>query len=425
MLWRGPRPAPTSGLLGASFNANQQFSTIRRGEMTDAALVATGDWVDDEDGEPEDFQVEEYELTSSPNDFNITTIFNFIDSGAVKIPGFQRNYVWDIKRASKLIESIIIGLPVPQIFLYEEARNRFLVIDGQQRLMSVYYFVKQRFPRVEKRPELRRIFDERGTIPDEILHDDKYFVKFSLALPSMIPDRPNKFNGLNYATLEEHKTSFDLRTIRNVIVKQSVPRDDDSSIYEMFNRLNTGGINLGAQEIRTSLYHSAFYDMLYRINTLPGWRRLLGIGEPDLHMRDIEILLRSFAMLLDGPSYNPSMTKFLNKFSKSAKAMKPEKIMFLEQLFTAFANACDGLTRTSFIGKSGKFSLPVFEAVFVAVCEGPLSAHVPEVARLSPDAVGRLREDEDFLAVSQQATTNKANVRARLQRARELLHESA
>jgi uncharacterized protein with ParB-like and HNH nuclease domain len=70
-----------------------------------------------------------------PNDFKLT-LFSFIESKAVKIPGFQRNYVWDIMRASKLIESPIIGLPIAQIFLYEEGRNSFLVIDGQQRLMS-------------------------------------------------------------------------------------------------------------------------------------------------------------------------------------------------------------------------------------------------------------------------------------------------
>ncbi len=64
----------------------------------------------------------EFNITASPNDFNIKTIYSFIDAGVVKIPGFQRHYVWDIKRASKLIESIIIGLPIPQLFLYEEAK---------------------------------------------------------------------------------------------------------------------------------------------------------------------------------------------------------------------------------------------------------------------------------------------------------------
>ncbi|WP_270094654.1 DUF262 domain-containing protein, partial [Escherichia coli] len=78
-------------------------------------------------------------LTTTPNDFNIITIISFIKSKVFKIPNFQRHYVWDIKRASKLIESLLIGLPIPQIFLYEQDKNEFLVIDGQQRLMTLYY----------------------------------------------------------------------------------------------------------------------------------------------------------------------------------------------------------------------------------------------------------------------------------------------
>src|SRR3954470_10912008 len=100
------------------------------------------EWYDDYPVDDDEFDIDEYELTSTPNDFNVLTINSFIESGAVQIPGFQRNYVWGAKRASKLIESLILGLPVPQIFLYEEARNRFLVIDGQQRMMSIYYFIK-------------------------------------------------------------------------------------------------------------------------------------------------------------------------------------------------------------------------------------------------------------------------------------------
>src|SRR5439155_1955031 len=115
-------------------------------------------WFDDYDDEPQEFEIDEYDLTQSPNDFNVTTIFSFIESGSVKITGFQRHYVWDLARASKLVESLILGLPVPQIFLYEEGRNSFLVIDGQQRLMSIYYFIKERLPRKEKRAALRTIF---------------------------------------------------------------------------------------------------------------------------------------------------------------------------------------------------------------------------------------------------------------------------
>ncbi|RRR71420.1 MAG: DUF262 domain-containing protein [Candidatus Viridilinea halotolerans] len=124
--------------------------------------------------EEEHSAIGEYDITSSPNDFNVLTLFNFIESGAIKIPGFQRNYVWDIKRASRLIESLLIGLPVPQIFLYEEKRNKFLVIDGQQRLMSIYYFIKERFPKKEKRTDLRKIFDEHGKIPSDVFYDSLF-----------------------------------------------------------------------------------------------------------------------------------------------------------------------------------------------------------------------------------------------------------
>ncbi|HMF47891.1 MAG TPA: DUF262 domain-containing protein [Candidatus Saccharimonadales bacterium] len=103
------------------------------------------EWFDDYADEEDELQIDEYDITATPNDFNVSTLFNFIESGAVGIPGFQRNFVWDQVRASKLIESLILGIPVPQLFLYEQARNRFLVIDGQQRLMSIYYFVKRKF----------------------------------------------------------------------------------------------------------------------------------------------------------------------------------------------------------------------------------------------------------------------------------------
>jgi uncharacterized protein with ParB-like and HNH nuclease domain len=133
------------------------------------------DWFEDYADGDDEAQVDEYDITASPNDFNVLTLYSFIESGAVKIPGFQRNFVWDRIRASKLIESLIIGIPVPQLFLYEQARNKFLVIDGQQRLMTVYYFIKRRFPLREKRVELRTIFDKNGSIPESILADDEYF----------------------------------------------------------------------------------------------------------------------------------------------------------------------------------------------------------------------------------------------------------
>jgi len=322
-------------------------------------------WIDEEDdlnSSSEEISFNEYDISASPNDFNIKTLFDFIGSGVVKIPGFQRNYVWDIKRASRLIESIIIGIPIPQIFLYEEARNKFTVIDGQQRYMTIYYFMNKRFPRSEKRQELRMIFDKNKGIPEAILNNNEYFVDFNLVLPTTQPNQKNKFNKLNYSTLDEDdQTTFSLRTIRNIIIKQNSPDDEHSVVFEIFNRLNSGGVNLKPQEIRTSLFHSPFYDMLYRINLDRKWRQLTPSSTPDLNMKDIEIILRGFAMLVDGASYKPSMTKFLNRFSLKAKSFPEGNIQYLENLFLTFSEKAFSEGSRIFHSKTGKFNISVFE----------------------------------------------------------------
>jgi len=379
-------------------------------------------WFDSDPQLDEPYSINEYEITTSPNDFNIKTMYEFIKSGAINIPGFQRNYVWDIKRASKLIESIIIGLPIPQIFLYQESRNKFLVIDGQQRLMTIYYFIEQRFPKDEKRTVLRQIFEQYGKIPDEILGDDTYFTKFNLQLTSTLPDQPNKLNRINYSTLDEYKVGFDLRTIRNIIVKQNFPEDDDSCIHEIFNRLNSGGINLKPQEIRTSLYYSNFYNMLYRLNTLTGWRQIIGINEPDLNMKDIEILLRGFAMLMKRSEYQSSMVKFLNSFSKTCKQLKDDQIDYLEKLFHSFLEACSDLPKKAFYrNRVNKFNISIFEAVFVAQCEKSFETHQLVEGKLDPNKLEALKSDPDFIAAIQSQTTSKENVNKRLRKAESIL----
>jgi uncharacterized protein with ParB-like and HNH nuclease domain len=381
-----------------------------------------GEWFDSDPQPDETYSINEYEITTSANDFNIKTMYDFIKSGAINIPGFQRNYVWDIKRASKLIESIIIGLPIPQIFLYQESRNKFLVIDGQQRLMSLYYFIEQRFPKDEKRTILRRVFEEHGKIPDEILGDDDYFTKFNLQLPSTLPNQPNKLSRINYATLDEYKIAFDLRTIRNIIIKQNFPEEDDSCVYEIFNRLNSGGINLKPQEIRTSLYYSSFYNMLYRLNALPGWRKIIGVDEPDLNMKDIEILLRGFAMLIEREEYQSSMVKFLNSFSKNCKKLKDDQIDYLEKLFHSFLESCSELPEKAFYRKN-KFNISIFEAVFFAQCEKSFKTRKFVEGKIDSERLEELKSDSEFVEAIQSQTTNKVNVNNRLDKAVSILYK--
>ena len=379
------------------------------------------DVVDERDLEDDSYPIDLYDIVSSPNDFNTKTIVDFIDSGVVVIPGFQRNYVWDIKRASRLIESIIVGLPVPQVFLYEQGQNKYLVIDGQQRLMSIYYFAKDRFPRKEALSELRLISDGRSSIPEDVLSNDEYFRDFRLNLPESILGRPNRFHQRMYSSLDdEHQTAFNLRTIRNILVRQVRPAGDEA-MYEIFNRLNSGGVNLAPQEIRRCMFDSKFYDMLYKTNTEEKWRNLVGARVPDIHMKDVEILLRGFAMLIQGDKYRPSMVKFLNSFSSHAKSFDEGELNRLQMLLDSFLESCSDLPSDGFHSIQRKFSPMIFESVFVAVCKKAHAENQKIPGKIDIDTLVRLKNDQAFRNATQSRTSAPANVKTRLSRACEIL----
>lgn len=375
----------------------------------------------DEDEERTEIPMDEFNISYMPNDFNIKTIFSSIESGTFKIPPFQRNYVWDVKRASKLIESLLIGLPIPQIFLYENEKKEYLVIDGQQRLMSIYYFMKQKFPVKERRAELKNKWNS-GSLSEVVLKNNSYFKDFKLKLPDSSTGRQNKYRNRTYATLEQSdKELFDFRTIRCVIIRQNAPKADDSCVFEIFHRLNSGGINLHPQEIRMSLYYSKFYDMLNELNQSPSWRKLLGSAHPEFHTKDIEIILRGFAFLDSGNKYTPSLIKFLNNFSKKVQKNNLETNNYFKNLFLSFLNACKDMPEDIFV-KNDKFNLALFEAVFVAVCEEPFKNKTIITKELDPSLINALSQDEEFVESTQKNTTSSVNVKKRLNRAKTILN---
>ena len=365
--------------------------------------------------------VTQYDITVVPNDFNINTINNLIESGGIAMPFFQRNYVWDKKRASKFIESLILGLPIPQIFLYQKERNKFLVIDGQQRLLTVYYFINGRFPQKNKRAELRNIFDDYGCIPQEILSDDTYFQDFKLQL--VVPDSNNAhpLNGLKYNTLGKYKSNFDFMTIRCMTIRQNDPQDDDSSIFEIFNRLNTGGMNLGSQEIRACLYHSDFYRMLNKLNQNTEWRRIWGKAEEDNKSKDIEALLRIFALLSDYELYSGSMNTFINRFAKKSMSFSSDDISYYENLFISFLQACESVPKTAFETKRGQFNVALLDSVFVALSKEHYGNKGLIEGKLSANKLLQLKNDKVFIEAITHSTSHTSSVKARINKAIEIL----
>ena len=383
----------------------------------------------------EDFEIEKdeeeitirpYEVDGLPNDYNITTLISLIERGYMKIPSFQRNYVWKKDMASKFIESIIIGLPIPQLFLFERERNNFLVIDGQQRLITIYLFKKQRFPKNDvARSVIRKYLSFGKQIPDSELASDN-FEDFKLKLTSTSIQK-NQLDKLKYDTLStieayDFKGEFDFnRTIRTITIKQIAPCNDDSSMFEIFSRLNSGGVMLRPQEIRMSIYYSPFYEKLVsELNVNKTWRKFLGKKEPDLHMSEVEALVRAFAMLDMSNKYKSPLRNFLNDFSKRAMQFGEDDIIQCSKLFDDFWLSCKNLPKEAFRNEKNKFVISLFEAVFVTVCE-KIKQEGLNGRKITKESLVKLKEDSVFADASQGNTASITSVTNRLQRARAIL----
>lgn len=248
----------------------------------------------------EDIETKVYQITSYPADL---TLKGYLDKAVAEqliIPDFQRKYVWDQKRASKLIESFLLGLPVPGVFLYKiRGSNKLSIIDGQQRILSSVRFFQNRFD--------EKIFRLVGVMP--------------------------KWEGKTYSELDESdRLLLDDTVLRATIVQQLDP-DDDSSVYHIFERLNTGGMNLNAMEIRRSVFQGEFVTLLEDLNNNEDWRAVVGRPKADKRLRDVELILRIVALQHEWETYEKPMKTFLNRFMAKINRMADEaRASFLQSV---------------------------------------------------------------------------------------------
>lgn len=327
-----------------------------------------------------------YEINTYPADFTLEVLHQKWNAGDIEIPRFQRQFVWKQVQASKLIESFLIGLPVPAVFLYtERTTQKFLVIDGQQRLRSVFYFFEGFFG--EEKKGKREVFQLRG-----LSEKSKYFGK--------------TFQDLH----EPDRRRFQNCVLRSFIVQQLDP-GDDTSIYHIFERLNTGGTLLANQEIRNSVYRGSFNELLHDLNMLPEWRKIVGRPVPDSRQKDVELILRFFA-LLDVAHYEKPMKDFLSKFMKANREPNETTRRQFHDLFRGTCRvAADKLGDRPFHIRTGLNSA-VFDCVMVSI--GHHLATVPADFRSRYEG---LVGDPDFLKKVSSGTTDQEVLKSRFQTA--------
>ena len=282
----------------------------------------------------------QYDITSYGADYTVDGLVKKLNRGDIFIPNFQREYVWSQIEASKLIESLLLGLPIPGIFLAKESEsNKLLVIDGQQRLKSLQFYFNGYFNPIEGK-KTRRIF--------KLIKVQK------------------EFEGKTFDELEEnHRLMVEDSIIHATIIKQESPSDDNTSVYHVFERLNSGGKKLTPQEIRVAVYHGHLNDLITSLNKYPDWRELFGPASPRL--KDQELILRFLAVKYYSQNYSKPMNEFLNKFNLKNRLAEVQTLLSYENAFKrsiTFLKECIG---KKIFRPEGVFNVSVFESILVAV----------------------------------------------------------
>ncbi len=241
-------------------------------------------------------------IDSDPKDSDIDGLYRQYKKGRLIIqPNFQRKYVWDEKKASMLIESILIKVPIPTVYLAATKAGKINVIDGQQRLTSIFSFIDGFFP------------------------DNK---KFKLSNLNVLKD----LSGKSYAELDEIDqnkiTDYTIRTV-------TFAADSDPDLqYEIFSRLNTGSVALNSQELRNCVYRGPLNDFIKELASDSDFLSLLGLKAPHKRMTDVELVLRFVSFYkYSYINYKSPIKKFLNDTMRNLASINDSEKKAIREAF--------------------------------------------------------------------------------------------
>jgi hypothetical protein len=323
-----------------------------------------------------------YLISSYGADYTVDGLVKRMRDGAVYVPEFQRGFVWDLKDASRFVESLLLGLPVPSIFLSKEAdTGKLLVVDGQQRLLSLRYFYDGIWE------PTKREFSLRGV------------------------DRT--FEGKTYKGLrEEDRRRLDDAILHVTVFKQDEPSEDQSGIYQVFERLNSGGKKLTPQEIRSAVHHSGgMRELLRELNKNAEWRAIY--GPEDGRMRDQELVLRFLAFYYDAENYKSPLVNFLNAFMGRYKVLESTRAVEMSNVFSNAIHVMHQSIGTSAFRPVRALNAAVFDSVMVGVARRLARSPITDLDQFKSKYEELLR-NQAFLDACGRGTAGEERVKTRI-----------
>ncbi|NOT17197.1 MAG: DUF262 domain-containing protein [Sulfuriferula sp.] len=328
-------------------------------------------------------------IFTSSGDLEISSLHDKQKRGRLILqPDFQRQYVWDATKASKLIESAILGIPLPIIYLSEEKDGKEYVIDGQQRLTSFFAFIDGVFP------------------------DGKPFKLSGLNVCSDL-------NGKRFSELsEELQDKVRYYKIRAITFQKD---SSENLKFEIFERLNTGSVQLNDQELRNCLYRGNFNVALKDMASDPDFMYICGLKSPDKRMKDKELVLRFCAFYHKTYlNYKAPIRNFLNLEAYEKRDITDKELV---ELKAAFKNACQIIRslfdnhafKRFYKGKEGqpngfwepkKFNTSLFDILMYSFAKEDKNRVFQHLDAIKEALIYLMTEDQEFVDAIELSTSS-------------------
>jgi hypothetical protein len=343
------------------------------------------------------FEAAQNALVLQASDLSLQTIAQMVESGAIDVsPKYQRRERWKAAAQAELIESFLINVPVPPVYLAEDDFGTYSVIDGKQRITTIH----------------RYLLD-----------------KFSLEGLKEFPE----LNGLKFSQLPKQlQNALSIRPYLRVV---TLLKQTDSELkYEVFTRLNTGGEPLLPQEIRNALYRGSLNDLLFKLSGNMFLRQQLKIKTsketPYREMQDVECVLRFFCLSSEWKNFSGDMRRSLDAYAAKNQSATKSNLDAAAKKFNIAIERCEALWGQNAFrrhdekkGYRDQFMFAVYDAEMIAALELSDTKFKAVKARKSQvtQATLKLFKDPEFADSVRVSTNSPSKVLYRIRKVKEML----
>lgn len=350
------------------------------------------------------------------SDVAFKTLVDGVNDNLYFIPKYQRNFRWKKKQVQELVRSLVNGYPIPPIYAYRNSHGQLEILDGQQRVMSLFFYYIGRFMKKESSVDFRRI-EIDGKKYEEVLNDVYNLEPMKTILNPEA--EPEEQIDITYATLPiDIKRQLDYTNITVIELRWNDLNERAVDIQSIFRNLNSNGTLLTEQEVRNGVYDCEFYDMLRDLNiNHKGWRNIWGNISPV--EEDMEFLLRLCTVKryvsfnkgeFEIKEYSAKYSVWMDIFSEEAAKMEEYEIKDYRE---ALVNFFEKFHLNKVVGSQKA----LLESLFVVYEKCRIKSSMTQ------EIIDKIKEDQKFKDSTRQGTVKRNTMNERWKAVYEIMAE--